>query len=478
MKEIKIKAWLMALTGPEAGTRYQINHENWSVGRDEANALVPGGRSAAAVSAKHMQISRDEDGYLLRDLGSTNGTYLNDERVDEARLGNRALISLGPSGPRFQFLIEEEGGETEKTVVQPRRFVLERDGAREKKPGEAHETLIREAVDKARLAREEGRGGQTEIIMREMLLEAVRRSRRKLKILIGVLVLALMGGAVWSLVTISTLKTTKSEIDGQIGRIEADLSTASDPREIENLISELEGYQNRARKIQKNLLYQLGVNDKEQDYIESEIKAILETFGAGSYSIPPEFTELVRGHIESYSGRNKANMERALIESRPELEQIRSVLEEHRLPPDLAYMVLVETGFRFNSRSRRGAAGPWQLRKRTARAYGLKVNNATDERFDLDKSTAAAARYIRSLIADFGAGSSVMLALAAYNLGPTKVRSLIRKVEDPIRHRNFWYLYRTRALPSETRQYVPKVIAAIIIGRNPARFGIDAPATI
>jgi membrane-bound lytic murein transglycosylase D len=94
-----------------------------------------------------------------------------------------------------------------------------------------------------------------------------------------------------------------------------------------------------------------------------------------------------------------------------------------------------------------------------------------DERLDLRKATRAGCRYLRNLILDFGAGSSVMLALAAYNLGPTRVKQAITKVEDPIKQRNFWYLYRARALPAETREYVPKVFAAIIIGRNPDRFG-------
>jgi len=120
-----------------------------------------------------------------------------------------------------------------------------------------------------------------------------------------------------------------------------------------------------------------------------------------------------------------------------------------------------------------GAAGPWQLMAPTARAFGLRVDAQVDERKDLLKATQASSRILRSLILDFGAGSSVMLALAAYNLGPARVKqAVVNTVRDPIKQRNFWYLYRTRALPAETREYVPKVFAAILIGRNPPHFGL------
>jgi membrane-bound lytic murein transglycosylase D len=100
------------------------------------------------------------------------------------------------------------------------------------------------------------------------------------------------------------------------------------------------------------------------------------------------------------------------------------------------------------------------------------VDGQVDERKDLVKSTRATCKYLRDLILDFGTGSSVMLALAAYNSGTSTVKQAVsRTVRDPIKQRNFWYLYRTRALPRETREYVPKVFAAILIGRNPQHFG-------
>jgi membrane-bound lytic murein transglycosylase D len=163
-------------------------------------------------------------------------------------------------------------------------------------------------------------------------------------------------------------------------------------------------------------------------------------------------------------------MERALGKARPQLETMRRVFQQERLPPDLAFMVLVESAFLSGSRSRAGAAGLWQFTPETARAYGLRVDQRVDERLDPRKSTVAASKYVRELILDFGSGSSIMLALAAYNSGPGKVRQAVRTVADPIRQRDFWYLYRTRALPPETREYVPKVIAAILIGRSPERF--------
>ena len=225
--------------------------------------------------------------------------------------------------------------------------------------------------------------------------------------------------------------------------------------------------------MQKTLLYRLGVRSEEEDFVESEIKALLKEFGAEEYRISREFTQQVRRFIRQYQERDRPHMERALGRSRKEVEAVKKQLEADKLPPDLAYMALVESAFIGGSTSSAGAAGLWQFTPTTAKAYGLKVGDGVDERLDARKSTAAAGRYIRELILDFGSGSSVMLALAAYNSGPGKVKRAIRTVADPIKQRDFWYLYRTKALPPETREYIPKTIGVIIIGRHPARFGFS-----
>jgi soluble lytic murein transglycosylase-like protein len=334
------------------------------------------------------------------------------------------------------------------------------------------DVLLREAVTKARQLRREGVRGHTAVIMREMLDKALYRSGKKHRVTTGVLVVALVSVTAYAAWSIHNLKGQKSTIDTHINRVEAQLQAAGDdPKRVDRLITELETYQSQARQVQRNLMYRLGVRNEEQDFIESEIKQLMTEFGAEEYNIPPEFVEQVRRFIRHYQGPDHQHMERALNRSRRDLEAVRRQLGRDNLPPDLAYMVLVESAFIAGDSSSAGAAGLWQFTPTTARAYGLKVSGNVDERLDALRSTEAAGRYIRELILDFGSGSSVMLALAAYNLGPGKVKRAVRTVKDPIKQRNFWYLYRVRALPTETREYVPKIIAAIVIGRNPDRFG-------
>jgi membrane-bound lytic murein transglycosylase D len=176
--------------------------------------------------------------------------------------------------------------------------------------------------------------------------------------------------------------------------------------------------------------------------------------------------------IQQYQERDRDLMLRALVNKRADLEKVREILRRNFMPEDFAYMAVVESGFVHDSISSEGAAGFWQFTEVTARAYGLKVDDTADERLDLTKSTEAASRYIRDLILDFGTGSSVLLAIAAYNSGQEAVRRAMRNVKDPIKQRNFWHLHRIRALPAETREYVPKVFAAIIVGRNPRQLGL------
>ncbi len=143
---------------------------------------------------------------------------------------------------------------------------------------------------------------------------------------------------------------------------------------------------------------------------------------------------------------------------------VEQIFVEFGLPKELMYLSLVESGFNPRAYSRARASGPWQFIKSTGRIYGLTVNWFVDERRDPIKSTVAAAVHLRDLYDLFG---SWPLALAAYNAGAGKISRAIEKTGT----RDFWTIARTRYIRRETRQYVPKFMAAMIIATRPALFG-------
>ena len=469
MGNANLNAWLVRQSGLLAGTRHPVREGITRVGRGPDNDIIIS--EAAMVSSHHIEIRKDGDSYLLIDLNSTNGTYLNGHRVTERALEPPCAIRLGADGPEFSFVIDDHvPQDLNQTLVvpTPSTEAAHKETAELTKP---HADLLSEAVARARVARRMGIGDSTVVIMREMLDAALTRTGRKFKAIIAGLVCALLATSAYGFWKIQGLKTEKRQYDGQIRQIEAVLARGKEnPAEADQLIDQLDEKSREAEAVQNTLLYRVASFEREES-IEREIRALLKEFGADTYSVPPEFVSEVKRFIEQYQGPDRPHMERALGVAQKNMQTMRQIFQESNLPPDLAYIVLVESALSGDSESAAGAVGLWQFIPATARAYGLKVTDDVDDRLNAAKSTRAACKYIRELILDFGSGSSVMLALAAYNLGPSKVKTAIRKVSDPIKQRNFWYLYRVRAVPPETREYVPKVIAAMIIARHPERYG-------
>jgi membrane-bound lytic murein transglycosylase D len=148
---------------------------------------------------------------------------------------------------------------------------------------------------------------------------------------------------------------------------------------------------------------------------------------------------------------------------KPAVEQI---FQELGLPKELIYLSLVESGFNPRAYSRARAAGPWQFMKATGRLYGLSVSWYIDERRDPIRSTVAAARHLRDLYDRFG---SWPLALAAYNAGSGKISRAIKRSGS----RDYWKIRKTRYIRRETKNYVPRFMAATIIASNPTLFGFS-----
>jgi membrane-bound lytic murein transglycosylase D len=184
------------------------------------------------------------------------------------------------------------------------------------------------------------------------------------------------------------------------------------------------------------------------------------------YDFPITMNSRVEGWIDYFTGRGREHMERYLGRSSRYIPMMKQVLKRSGLPEDLVYLALIESGFNLRAKSRARAVGPWQFMKATGKRYGLRVDAWIDERRDPIRSTEAAARYLKDLYLMF---ESWYLAAAAYNAGEYKILRAI----DQGKTNNFWRIADTRLIRRETKDYVPKLIAAAIIAKNPSKYGFE-----
>ena len=172
----------------------------------------------------------------------------------------------------------------------------------------------------------------------------------------------------------------------------------------------------------------------------------------------------VRHFINYFSKRGKPYFEKILARSGKYMPMIARVLNDEGLPEELAYLALIESAFLTHATSPQGAGGLWQFVPSTARLYGLKMDSWVDERRDPEKSTRAAAAYLKELHGFFGRW---YLATAAYNAGPGAIDRAMQQSGA----KDFWTLARKAQLSDETRNFVPKFVAAAIIATNPDKYG-------
>ena len=182
------------------------------------------------------------------------------------------------------------------------------------------------------------------------------------------------------------------------------------------------------------------------------------------YNVPIVLDPSVQGHIRFFNVAIRNRFEQWLIRLSHYRPLVDSIFTEFQLPSDLIYLSLVESGFNPHAYSRARAAGPWQFMKGTAKVYGLRVDSYVDERRDPVKSTVAAARYLRDLYDLFGTWP---LAMAAYNAGEGKVMRALHTAQAE----SFSDIAKTRLIRRETKEYVPRFMAATIIAKNPDRYG-------
>ncbi len=212
----------------------------------------------------------------------------------------------------------------------------------------------------------------------------------------------------------------------------------------------------------------LAISTFEQPAATAETKdAVAEDLEATVHDIDIPTNARVLQYVELFSGRLKGYLQDGLERGARYLPMIQSVFRAEGLPLDLAYVPLIESAFKPSAVSRAKAKGIWQFMQGTALENGLKHDWYIDERADPEKATRAAAKYLRTLHNMF---DDWHLALASYNGGPGRMQRAIKASGRD----DFWKLTATsRFLPRETRDYVPLILAAIIVARNPAQYGLE-----
>src|SRR6202790_2459681 len=182
--------------------------------------------------------------------------------------------------------------------------------------------------------------------------------------------------------------------------------------------------------------------------------------------LPLMLTDPVASYINYFSTRGRGTLEHALVRSGRYQAMIQGILRQEGVPQELIYLAQAESGFHPLALSRAGARGIWQFMALRASGYGLERNMWVDERQDPEKATRAAAHHLRDLYNQFGVW---YLAMAAYNSGPGTVQSAVKRTG----YADFWELYRRNALPKETRNYVPIILAETIMAKNPGQYGLE-----
>jgi transglycosylase-like protein with SLT domain/FHA domain-containing protein len=501
---------LKIVSGSRRGSTLSYGRDPVRIGRGAGADLRFDDAQDPVVSTHHAQILFEHGIYFLVDTGSTNGTLLNGRKITKQELKAGDRIRFGfPGGPEAYVELDTAeapaapGGTVAVTVaVAPRAsqpvYDAQQDAERMAsvlKSGARDSSALRMADQAARevAERRAKKGGQSSgdtvfILAKAMnqVTEAVR-SRTKSK---WVKVVAAVGGAALVVISvlgavifyqqrqINRLVSAKTTIDTKIQSLQERMQTESDSARLADMEDSLALLTGSAQ----STLQELRRKDKARaeqlsagsDELDREIRKILVKFNASTYAIPPIFRERLQYHIDELT--HSGNLKYMYGRKQRYWPVITKDFDALGLPDEMAYIAWVESGFDPNAQSEAGAAGLWQMTTTTARSMGLTVDGTVDERLDPDKQTRAAASYLASLLSEFGE-DSFMLVLASYNRGENGVRRVLHQVaRDPggfrKDKRDFWHLYRMKLLPEETREYVPKVLAAAIVGNNPQKYGL------
>jgi len=453
------------VTLPGSGERRRVT-ATVRIGRAETNDIVV---VHEVVSSEHAELRPTDEGWEVVDLESTNGTFVDGVAVSRKALAADSVLRLGTGGPALQLAIPGlvVRGSTRKVRTEDIADRYLADAAPEAMS--THTEMIRAAV--------QGR--------REQETQTwVLRTRRYRAALVLLVVLAAGAGsaAIWQARRVRALRTAAGAVFNTMKSLELDV------RRLEAKTGPDRTLQERRARLEaqyQDLVKTLGIYS---DRTPADVQLIYRTvhrLGESEATVPRGFVDEVRKYIAAWKAEDlTAGLDRAAAQRLG--PTVSAILLKHDLPPELFYVALQESKFdarAIGPSTRFGVPkGLWQMIPPTAEAYGLRLGplqgerrfDPSDERHDVSKSTTAAARYLADIYTT-DAQASGLLVMASYNMGETRLRRLIRSLPESPAERNFWALLEKHkdAIPTETYDYVFRVVSAAVIGANPKLFGFD-----
>ncbi len=513
--------FLTVLDGSAVARKVEV-FSSVTLGRSHGNDLAFTGDEYGIVSARHALVALKGSSVWLRDLDSTNGTFVGKLKVTERELLGGEIIMLGPNGPAMRVEVmdvPEEGTGSDTLLAKGRETttmtavnvgLFANQGAGPIPGGNGNKSLILEMArrlrstnspqevmqgllrDPERLARLLQGGVMPERVADWLggIGNRFARSRKRIMWIGGVGGLAAAVGLTvlgWQNYSYRVKLKEQGNLLTQIHELENGLDDFSQNGEVQSperakIVHQLLAAERQLFQIRGKL--KLG--DRASTYrdpLGGDVHRVLEELGKKGFIVPESFIKTVQEQIDFFTKpANRSTLERCFARKPRFLGMIREELARKNLPSDFLYIAMQESLLDSAAQSGNDARGLWQMVPETAREFDLQVpedwkhaGDALDERVHPRAATRAAAKYLHTLYSEFG---DAALAMAAYNAGAGKMRKTLRRIEDPVNDRDFWYIYRMGMMSPETREYVPKIIAMILIDRDRQKYGFAGPSEV
>ncbi len=431
------------------------------------------------VSRRHAEVYPTTQGWFIRDLGSANGTLLDDRLIQKVILTGKSTIQLGHGGPQLWL----EPLTTHSTPIQPAHT-------------DAEPPTEDALYDKYLSDNPTDEMGDHTYMVRQVIRKAQKKQSYRYHLIvstIGLLLLAMIGLAVYQQSRLYKSRSLAVDmfydmktLEVQIARTETQLQRAGTLTQLADTARKRERLEEMERRYRDYLeeIEAIPLFKKRRSSEDELILKVARVFGECELELPEGFVTEVKKYIARWKGSPRMARALARLDEFGFKPSVLNALASQQLPPQFLYLAMQESNFRYDAigpKTRWGIAkGAWQFIPSTATEYGLKIGplsplreyDPEDERFDFEKASKAAARYLK-YIYSMEAQASGLLVMASYNWGHNRVRRLIRSMPDNPRERNFWQLIKKYRIPKETYDYVFYIFSAAVIGEDPKRFGFD-----